>query len=106
MQPPGAGIGSHTAAPHEHAAGSWLCAASWSTEPSEEQLMPRAGGMPAGIPLRGQLTESWGEKSHSDQVKPTLKQLGPKSVMLVEKIAISSNNQMIGLSPAYPAMLF
>lgn len=70
---------------------------------------PEAGGRPSGIPLGGKLTESWNWKSHSGQVRLTLKPPGPKSVIFVEKIAklfILSNNQMIRLSPAYPAMLF
>lgn len=107
--PPGAGIGLHTAAPRAHAAGRSLRAASWSPEPPEERLTLGQVTCPPGIPSGGQLIECWSQKSHSGQIRPTLRQPGPNSVISVEKIAklfIPSNSQMIGLSPAYPVMLF
>lgn len=108
--PPGAGIGSRTGAPSERAVG--RCRGV-----SEPRALCRAansatGGMPTGVPLGGQFSSSQSprvRRVYSGQVRPTLKQPGPKSVIFMEKIAklfISSNNQMIGLSPAYPAMLF
>lgn len=108
--PPGAGIGSRTGAPREHAAG--RCRGV-----SEPRAVCRAtnagtGGTPTGVLLGEQFSSSESpgvRRVYSGRIRPTLKQPGPKSVIFMEKIAklfISSNNQMIGLSPAYPAMLF
>lgn len=61
-----------TQPPHEHAAGSSLRAASWSTEPPERRLMPGQVACPPGLPSGGQLIEFWGYKCHLDQARPTL----------------------------------